>query len=376
MLYLQMPLMENLLGQEVKMSRERTGAERWTEERANTWYTGQPWLVGCNYVPADACNQIEMWQAPTFNPAGIDREFGWAEQLGFNTMRVFLHDLLWQDDAEGLKQRIETYLAIAEKHGIRTLFVLFDSVWHPFPKKGPQREPERGVHNAGWVQGPGAAALKDAAQRPRLQSYVEGVVGAFRQDRRVLGWDVWNEPDNMNGASYGPREPANKIELVAPLLNEVFQWARAAEPDQPLTSGVWVGEWDDKSKLSPVQKTQLAQSDIVSFHNYGPPEDFERRVTYLKLNDRPLLCTEYMARPTGSTFQAIMPVAKKHKVAAINWGFVRGRTQTHLPWDSWQQPYDGEPPVWFHEILREDGTPYLAEEADFIRDITLKAQAA
>ena len=322
---------------------------RWTPERANLWYASQPWLTGSNYVPADASNQIEMWQANTFNPAQIDKELGWAKTLGMNTMRVFLHDLVWQEDPEGYRQRIETFLALADKHGIRTLFVLFDSVWNPEPHLGPQEKPPAGVHNAGWVQGPGAAAIGDPAQRDRLRDYVEGVVGVFGKDKRVLGWDVWNEPDNMNGASYGAKEPTDKIEKVAKLLEEVFTWARAAQPEQPMTSGLWLGDWDDKGKLNAVQRVQLEQSDVISFHNYAPPDDFERRVKYLQAEQRPLLCTEYMARPLGSTFETIMPVAKAYNVALMNWGFVQGRTQTHLPWDSWQKPYAEEPPVWRSE---------------------------
>ena len=81
-------------------------SQRWSQSQANSWYAQQPWLVGSNYVPADAINQLEMWQADTFDPQRIDKELGWAEGLGMNTMRVFLHDLLWQQDAPGFKRRM------------------------------------------------------------------------------------------------------------------------------------------------------------------------------------------------------------------------------------------------------------------------------
>lgn len=350
--------------------KEAGNLPRWTEERANQWYAAQPWLVGSNYIPADACNQLEMWQAGTFNKELIDKELGWAKSLGMNTMRVFLHDLVWEKDPDGLVQRMEIFLQLAEKHGIKPLFVLFDSVWNPEPVSGPQAEPAPGVHNAGWVQSPGAAALKDPAQRERLQDYVEGVIGIFAQDKRILGWDIWNEPDNDNASSYKAKEPADKNDLVASLLTDAFNWARSVCPTQPLTSGVWAGgAWDDSSKLNVVQRVQLEQSDVISFHNYGPADDFERRVNSLQSHNRPLLCTEFMARPAGSTFEAILPVAKSHKIAAMNWGFVKGRTQTHLPWDSWKKPYEQEPAPWFHEVLREDGSPYSKQEADFIKKI-------
>jgi hypothetical protein len=345
-------------------------AERWSEGAANKWYATQPWLVGSNYIPATAINELEMWQADSFDPQRIDTELGWAESLGLNTMRVFLHDLPWQQDAAGFTSRIETFLRIAHKHRIQTLFVLFDSCWDPDPRLGRQHPPTPGVHNSGWVQSPGAKALQDPAQYPRLEAYVKGVVGAFANDRRILGWDLWNEPDNINAGSYAKFEPKNKVELVLALLPRVFDWTRSARPSQPLTSGVWKGDWSSPDKLSPMERIQLELSDVVSFHNYDKPEEFEKRVLWLQRYNRPILCTEYMARGNGSTFQGTLPIAKEHKVAAINWGLVAGKTQTHLPWDSWKDPYIGrEPSVWFHEILRTDGTPYKPDEADLIRHI-------
>jgi hypothetical protein len=350
---------------------------RWTEKEAADWYAKQPWLVGSNYIPADAINELEMWQADTFDAKRIDLELGWAESIGLNTMRVFLHDLPWQQDAAGFQKRIDTFLQIAAKHHIKPLFVLFDSCWDPQPRLGKQHTPTPGVHNSGWVQSPGAKALQDATQYPRLEAYVKGVVGAFAKDERVLAWDIWNEPDNGNGGSYQDSEPKNKNELVIALLPQAFAWARSAHPTQPLTSGVWKGDWSVADKLEPGAKIQLEMSDVISFHSYDKPEAFEKRVLSLQQYHRPLICTEYMARGNGSTFQGTLPIAQKYNVAAINWGLVAGKTQTYLPWDSWQHPYtDREPAVWFHEIFRTDGTPYSAEETALIRQITGRGSAA
>jgi hypothetical protein len=346
-------------------------AQRWSEEKANDWYQQQPWLVGSNFIPATAINELEMWQADTFDPQEIDKELGWAQNLGMNTMRVFLHDLLWQQDAAGFKQRIDAFLAISAKHHIRPIFVMFDSCWDPFPKLGPQHAPTPGVHNSGWVQSPGAAALQDPAQYPRLKEYVRGVIGAFANDQRILAWDLWNEPNNTNDTAYGSVEPKKKANLVLTLLPQVFTWARSANPSQPLTSGVWEGNWSSPEKLTPMQHIQLEQSDVISFHNYSEPEDFQKRVGWLRRYHRPILCTEYMARPKGSTFESILPIAKKEHVAAINWGLVAGKTQTYLPWDSWQKPYVKEQPaVWFHEVFHQDGKPYREREVQVIRELT------
>ncbi len=346
------------------------GRERWTQSEANDWYGRQKWLVGSNYIPADAINQFEMWQAASFNPAEIDRELGWAQNMGMTTMRVFLHDALWQQDAVGFKKRMGVFLGIAARHGIKPLFVLFDSCWDPDPKLGPQRPPIPGVHNSGWVQGPGARALADPAQYPRLEAYVKDVVGSFAKDDRILGWDLWNEPDNTS-ANYRERDP-QLFQHVAMLLPRVFEWARAADPSQPLTSGIWHDDkWNDLDHLNVVEKTQLTQSDVISFHNYGWPEEFTARIGSLTGYGRPVICTEYMARSAGSTIDTVLPIGKRMNVGMINWGFVNGKTQTDLPWDSWQRPYVLRPPVvWFHDLLHPDGAPYRAREVAIIRALS------
>ncbi len=343
--------------------------QRWSEEKANTWYAAQPWLVGANYIPSNAINELEMFQASTFDPAINDRELGMAESIGMNTARVFLQDQLWEQDPAGFKQRLDTFLTIAAKHHIRPLLVLFDSCWETNPHLGPQHPPIPGVHNSGWVQSPGKERLLDPAAEPKLKAYVTGVVGAFANDDRILGWDVWNEPDNRGG-DVVEDEPA-KVKRVNELLPKAFTWARSAHPSQPLTSGVWKGDWSHPDKESTTTRIQLAESDILSFHDYGWPEVFEAHIKELQPNHRPIICTEYMARGAGSTFDGTLPVAKKYHVAAINWGLVAGKTQTWLPWDSWDHPYVRlQPTVWFHEVFRNDDTPYRQHEVDLIRELT------
>jgi hypothetical protein len=346
---------------------------RWTEEKAKTWYEQQPWLVGSNYIPENAINQLEMWQAETFDPSQIDKELGWAEGMGMNTMRVFLHDLVWQQNPSGFKQRIDQFLQISSRHHIKPLFVLFDSCWDPNPKLGMQHPPIPGVHNSGWVQSPGAAGLKDPSQEPRLKAYVEGVIGAFANDSRILGWDVWNEPAGTNEGSYEKEELKNKVQFVEVLLPKVFAWARESNPSQPLTSGVWDIDFEKGTAFNKVQRTQLENSDVISFHNYSWPEVFEKEIVFLQKFNRPVICTEYMARSAGSTFDTVLPLAKKYHAGAINWGFVAGKTQTYYPWDSWQHPYVlSQPTVWFHEVLHTDGTPYREAEVKLIRELTGK----
>lgn len=342
----------------------------WTAAQANAWYKKQPWLVGANFLPSTAINQLEMWQSDSFDTATIDKELGLAQSLGMNTMRVFLHDLAYEQDPAGFLQRVNTFLDIAKSHHIKPLMVIFDSCWDPFPKAGKQRDPKPFVHNSGWVQSPGQLALKDSTQYPRLEKYVKAVVSRFAQDNRILGWDVWNEPDNMTGPSYEKVELPNKVSYVLPLLKKAFAWSRSASPAQPLTSGIWNGDWSAASTLKPIEKLQLEESDVLSFHNYDKPAEFEKRVLMLQRYGKPLICTEYMARPNGSEFQGTLPIAKKYHVGMINWGFVNGKSQTIYPWDSWEKTYTAAPPLWFHDIFNTDGTPYKKEETDFIKQIT------
>jgi hypothetical protein len=347
--------------------------ERWSAERANAWHKEQPWLAGCNFIPSSAINQLEMWQADTFDPKTIDRELGWAAGLGFNSVRVFLHDLPWKEDSKGFLQRIDRFLAIADRHRIGVMFVLFDSVWDPFPKSGKQRAPRPHVHNSGWVQAPGIEVLKDPARVAALEPYVQGVVGRFRTDRRVHAWDVVNEPDNVNRPAYVKHEPKDKPALALALLKKAFAWARAVDPRQPLTAGVWIGTWGDPNKLSAVEKFCLGESDVISFHSYGKLDEMKKCVTNLRRYDRPLFCTEFMARGNGSTFDPILPYLKEQKVAGYCWGLVDGKTQTIYPWDSWTKKYTAAPRVWFHDVFHRDGKPYNPKEVAFIRKVTGKA---
>lgn len=341
--------------------------DMWTKPAANQWYEKQPWMVGANYNPRTAINQFEMWQADTFDPKTIDEELGWASGIGMNVMRVYLHNMLWEEDAAGLKQRMDQFLGIAAKHNIRIMFVLFDSCWDPDPVSGRQRPPIPGVHNSGWMQAPGAARLADRSQYDKLESYVKDVVGHFANDKRIVAWDVWNEPNNGGGGNYKPTP--NKTELVAGLLGQVFDWAYSVDPTQPLTSGLWIGEnWDKRETLDAVEKIQVARSEVMSFHDYNWPEQWEKRAKQMLSYGRPVLCTEYMARGNGSTFDGSLPLGKKYNIAMINWGFVDGKSQTRLPWDSWKKPYTyDEPTIWFHEVFRADGKPYRQAEADLIR---------
>lgn len=325
----------------------------WPAEKARAWYARHKWINGSDYITSTAVNQLEMWQADTFDPKTIDRELGWAEGIGFNTMRVFLHSLAWKQDPTGFKKRVDHYLAIANRHHIQTIFVFFDDCWNPNPKIGKQPAPKTGIHNSGWVQDPGRP-ITTTAEYDELHRYVADILHTFGHDNRILLWDLYNEPGN-----------SNKKEASLGLLTKIFTWAREAAPDQPISAGLW--SWDYEK----LNAFQVMNSDVITYHDYESPEWHQRVVQLLKAYGRPVICTEYMARTRNSTFENTMPMLKKENVGAINWGLVEGKTNTKYAWDT-PMPNGDEPKLWFHEVFRKDGTPYKQEETDLIKKLNGK----
>jgi hypothetical protein len=335
-----------------KSANQGTTAERWSSEKAQEWGKGLPWFRGCDFIPSTAINQLEMWQAETFDTATINRELGWAEKIGMNCMRVYLHHLAWETDKSGFKQRIETYLSIASKHDIRTIFVIFDDCWNPTYQAGKQPDPKPGIHNSGWVRDPGELIFTKPELRKELEDYTIDLLTSFGKDSRILAWDLYNEPGN---SGYGNKS--------LPLLQDVFKWGRKANPAQPLTCGVW------RNDLKDLNLFQTSNSDIITYHNYSDEKDHQVMIDSLKRFDRPMICTEYMARKNKSTFFNIMPILKAQNIGAINWGLVSGKTNTIYAWDT-PVPDGSEPSPWFHDIFRKDGSPYSPAETDFIKSLT------
>lgn len=324
----------------------------WSIDKASEWGKSMPWLRGCDFIPSTAINQLEMWQAETFDPAVIDRELGWAQSIGMNCMRVYLHHLAWETDKDGFKKRINDYLSIADKHGIRTIFVIFDDCWNPVYSAGRQPEPKPGVHNSGWVRDPGELIYTNPEIVKLLEEYVTDLLITFGNDKRIALWDLYNEPGN---SGYGNRSMV--------LLEKAFVWGRKANPSQPLSCGVW------SDNLKELNLFQLKNSDIITYHNYSDEINHQKMIDSLKIYNRPMVCTEYMARRNNSRFANIMPLLKSQNIGAINWGLVSGKTNTIYAWDT--PVADGsEPELWFHDIFRKDGTPYKQEEVDIIKGLT------
>lgn len=325
--------------------------ERWNKEKADAWYAKHDWITGANFIPSTAINQLEMWQEDSFDQETIDRELGYAQGIGFNTMRVYLHSLAYKADPKGFKNRVDTYLGLAAKHKIKTIFVIFDDVWDAKPEIGKQRAPKPGIHNSGWMQDPGYPASNEMANSTELKKYVQDIIRTFKDDDRVLFWDLYNEPGNSG----------KKTESL-PLLKNVFTWAREINPSQPLSAGLW--DWS----FTELNAYQAQHSDIITYHDYENPEWHRRVIQLLKSHDRPMICTEYMARTRDNRFSNTLPMLAEYNIGAINWGLVNGKTNTIYAWDT---PIEsGEEPLeWFHDIFRKDGTPYRNDEVNLIKKL-------
>ncbi|MDR3714497.1 MAG: 1,4-beta-xylanase [Puia sp.] len=334
--------------------RAQTERPVWSKEKAVQWYKQWGWLCGSNFIPSTAINQLEMWQKETFDPATIDRELGYAQSIGFNTMRVFLHHLAWQEDPEGFKSRMKRFLEIASKHHITPLFVFFDDCWSETYKAGKQPAPKPGIHNSGWIRDPGKLYYDDPTLVVLLEKYVKDVLTTFKHDKRILLWDLYNEAGNSD---YNTKS--------LPLLKKVFSWGRQVNPDQPLSAGLFSSDEHEMNRFL------LDNDDVITYHNYDPEQGHAAAIDTLETYGRPLICTEYMARTRNSTFAGIMPLLKSRNVGAINWGFVSGKTNTIYAWDT-PIPDGSEPKIWFHDIFRRDGTPFSKDEITLIKSLTGK----
>ena len=299
---------------------------RWGEERSRAWQQDAGWLVGCNFMPPTAGNQLEMWQGDTFDPPTIDRELGWAKGLGFNSVRVFLlHDLLWRIDGDRFLARVDAFLSIASSHDISTMLVLFDGVWDPSRIPGPKGGRVR-VSNSIWVQSPGSAILADPAHWGALRTYLEAVMQRFRSDHRVIAWDLFNEPDNLNVTSYPRKELPHKQRLVTDLVDAVFDWSQSVDPVQPMTAGVFLGVGGATERVSRLNRIMLSRSDVISFHCYGGRRSLAAAIDHLSAYHRPLVCTEWLARPRSPV--ELLELMAEKGVGAYSWGLVDGKTRT------------------------------------------------
>lgn len=354
--------------------------ERWTETEAREWWTARPWVCGCNFLPSTAVNFIEMWHGDSFDMPTIERELTWASEIGFNAIRVNLPFPGWQQDRDGLLDRLDRLMAAASARGIDTVPCLFDDCGFggDEPVWGRQPDPLPGIHNSRAVASPGRAAVLDAGLRPALHAYVRDVIATFRTDPRILFWDLYNEPGNrmdFDKTAYSQFD-AELEDRALSLMEESFQTARDVGPDAPLSVAAWTTPLPDSDAhpyQTEIDRSALLHSDIITFHAYWNRQRVAQFIDYLEVLDRPVLCTEWMARQIDSRISDQLALFHERNVGCFQWGLVKGRTQTWLPWpDDLVRAHGGQVDrsIWFHDLLDETGAPYDAREIETIRTLT------
>jgi hypothetical protein len=323
---------------------------RWEDRRIWTWWDNIGVVRGVNYVPSYAVNSTEMWMEESFDPDMIDRELGWAQSLGFTSVRVPLQVLVWQDDADGFLDRLDALLDLADRNGLTVVPILFDdlNLAGRDPALGAQPDPVEGQHNTQWTPSPGPGVVRDQAQWADLEDFVRDIVRTFQRDRRILYWDLYNTAGN-----------SDLWEQSLPFMDQVFNWVRDIDPSQPLAVPAW------REFGSPMAARKLERSDIVTFHSFEHPELLEAKIKLLKRYNRPIVVSDWLMRQQGNTFEEVLPVYATHGVGWFSRGLVQGRTQMWVQQSEFRN--EDEPTVWQHDLLTPDGEPYDPQEIELIR---------
>lgn len=366
----------------MKQHEHKRESGRWSQAQAWEWYRKNDWSCGFNYLPRTAVNFLDMWMPDSFDISVIREELNWAKLAGFNAIRTNLPYVVWLHDRDGLLSRIDTFLALADELGFSVMLCPLDDCEFSGmePVYGKQPAPEPLVHNSRAVGSPGRDRVVDESEHPSILRYIEDVISTYARDHRVNIWDLYNEPGNTGTFSGGKFSeysgPLYRHSLS--LLKQVFNVARACKPIQPLTVGAWrMGQTsvaEDRFFKDEIDQFALSLSDVVSFHAYCDKPTLESVIQQLKAEyDRPLFCTEWMARHVDSRILNQLEVFNAEKVGCYQWGLVAGETQTYLPWPNIKQPESGvgeDKNLWFHDIFWPDGSPYDGSEVDMLRELT------
>lgn len=353
---------------------------KWSVADAASWQKKYGWLCGFNYLPASSVNWTEMWQAETFDPTQITKELKWASDAGYNSLRTNLPYIIWQNDRDGLIHRINQFLDICQNNHISVMLTLMDDCGfsgdHPY--LGPQKSPRENIHNSQAAASPGRNLVINKQEWHGIKEYICDIVETFKNDDRIAIWDLYNEPSNRAiFADIGEQIEFDSMldDYSYALMEKAFEWVREIHPIQPLTVGAWhINKDDDTGAFNifnhKVDKLALELSDVISYHAYVPYEVMEKIIIDLKKYNRPILCTEWLARHAGSLLLEQLPMLKEQNIGCYQWGLVNGRTQTHLPWPPLQKAMKDYQKIWFHDVMHGDGRFYDDKEAELLKKLT------
>ena len=349
---------------------------RWSKERVWEWYNKQPWMRGCNFMGSDCANRIDQWQALGFEERikTADRELKLAAETGFNTIRIILEYIVWRDDHDAFMERLDRYLDTAYQYGIRAMIVFGNDCL--VTKDNPYSNLQLGVQKYDWgyhggrkwsqhsdrdkANEPGYSLLDEPDQAVRIYEWVREIIEKYKNDDRVVFWDLYNEPGN-----------SRRTHITMPHLKKFFEIARDVNPMQPLTSAIW---HFPSPKMPEVELFCLENSDVISYHSYGPYTQNIKFIQALKQHERPILCTEWLGRTFQNRVQEMFPLFFLEKIGCYCWGFVAGLYQTYEPWEAvWERYKNGTATdidftVWFHDLYRPSLRPYDPHETDLIKE--------
>lgn len=336
--------------QRVPPTPQGADGRRWSEERIWAWWRDIGVIRGVNYIPRSCVNSIEMWMEETFDPETLSEELGWARDCGFTAVRIPLQFAVYQLDPQGFLDRLDRFLSIAKNRGLLTVPVLFDDLNRAGrePEVGPQPPPVPGAHNAQWVPSPGPSRVTDPQRWKELEEYMKSVLNRFRNDRRVLYWDLYNTAGNDG-----------LWDRSLPLLERSFDWAREVNPSQPIAVPAW------RELGSPMSARKLERSDLITFQSFDSAQMVESQIQLLKRFNRPIVLVDFLMRQRESRLETILPVCATYGVGWFSRGLAQGRTQIWVQDSAFANPQ--APDLWQADVLKSDGAAYDRREIDLIR---------
>lgn len=353
---------------------------RWTAEEATEWYEAFPWIRGCNFIGSDCAGRIDMWQSYRSEEhfATAERELALAEKIGFNSIRLLVEFDVWYQEHDAFTENLERYIALAASHGLSVVIALANEAAISRGEFSLKPLGEQS-YALGYHQGrlplspeqaakPGIHPLEVEPWKSHYLRMVREIVEKYRDDERVVMWNVYNEPGIIIG------------ERAIPLLSALFETVRACDPVQPLAADVWHPVKGGEIS-NPIDKVSFELSDVISFHSYTAYRWFVPQIEALKKLGRPIFLTEWLNRISHNDVAEIYPLLYLEKIACYCWGFVVGKTQTNEPWDSlWLQYENGTHPEldftkWQHDLFRPSLHPYDPHEIEIITEYNTLADA-
>ena len=270
-------------------------------------------IRGFNYWPSYAMVLDDVMDR--FCPETVERELEGARRLGANCVRVWVSNVSWQRDADRFLKDFAALLRIADGKGISVMPALFNRwVDTDYPV---------GVTDLTTVLCPLSGANRD---------YLRSFVGAFRDDPRILMWDICNEPFFYFPLKLGEDALREMKRAEISYWLECIEAIRELKPVRPLTIG-FAGAAD--RELLPLYRAL----DVISFHPYSSYWDdgfakfTDEFIALANECGKPLLCSETCQGSLddgtrAEIIQRTLDPLTERKIGWIAWHLCEGKIVT------------------------------------------------